>query len=200
MKLNFSPTSPYARKVMVMAWETNLANMIDCIATDAWDESTGLREKNPLSKLPVLETDDGMLLFDSTVICAYLDTQHGGQRLIPVAEPAHWQVLRIQAVADGIMDAAFLSVSEVRKREEGHRSEFWLERQAKAIRSGIKWLDEHLAEFSEVENFAPICAAVALAYVEFRLPHIEWRSDCPALESWFDEFSKRNSMQATIPA
>lgn len=184
----------------MLAKECGLANMIDCIETDAWSEKTGLREKNPLCKLPVLETDDGKILFDSTVICAYLDTLHGGQRFIPVGEPVHWQVLQIQAVCDGILDAAFGSVMELRSREPAEQSEFWLKRHRLAIVSAINWLEEHFSEFGRAISFAPICVAVALGYIDFRMTEISWRERNPKLSNWYQEFSQRDSIRSTNPA
>ena len=200
MKLNYSATSPYVRKVMVLAKETNLDGMIDCIETDVWDEQSGLRQRNPLGKVPALETDDGMVLFDSAVICAYLDTLHGGQRFIPVAEQVHWQVLRIQAVSDGIMDAAFQSVMETSKREADARSDFWLDRYNLAMNSGIDWLADHFDEFAESLNFAPICVAVALGYVDFRHAELGWRERHGEMADWIDKFNQRESMKSTNPA
>ena len=200
MKLHYSPTSPFARKVRVLAIEANLDNMIEYEVTDVWDEASPFRETNPLSKIPVLVTEDGLELFDSPVICAYLDTRHGGQRFIPVAEPAHWRVLRIEAACDGIMDASFQTVMELRNREAEQQSPYWLERYRSAIEAGIAWLDKNKYEFIESGTYAPICAAVALAYVNFRLPSIEWQKDRKVLSEWFEEFSQRPSMKTTEPA
>ena len=115
MKLRYSPTSPYVRKVMVVALETGLAERIERIPTTVaptkYNEEVA--RENPLVKVPALTTDDGMVLYDSPVICEYLDTLHGGQKLFPATGKTRWTALRQQALADGILDAAILGRYEI---------------------------------------------------------------------------------------
>ena len=108
MKLRSSPTSPYVRKVLVTLAETGQQDRVEAISTNPWDPATDLPRFNPLGKVPALILDDGVVLVDSPVICEYLDSLHDGDRLFPAAGPARWRVLRQQALADGILDAAIL--------------------------------------------------------------------------------------------
>src|SRR3546814_4963738 len=108
MKLRYSPTSPYVRKVNVVAIETGLQDRIERVPTVTADPASGLAKDNPLGKVPVLITDDGMRLYDSPVICEYLDSLHEGPKLIPTEGIARWVTLSQQALADGLLDAAIL--------------------------------------------------------------------------------------------
>ena len=116
MKLCYSPTSPYVRKVVVTAMETGLEPGIERIANNVWDPATDIAATNPLGKVPALTTDDGAVLFDSPVICEYLDSLHDGAKLFPAAGPARWRALRQQALCDGILDAGILRMLEGRLR------------------------------------------------------------------------------------
>ena len=121
MKLYYSPTSPYVRKVNVFSIEAGVDEKIDKIITNPWVEDTRLLTDNPLSKVPTLIMDDGVVLYDSPVICEYLDTLNLNQKLIPEKGIERWNALRLQALGDGIMDAAILRFLE-RKRPEAQRS------------------------------------------------------------------------------
>src|SRR6185437_4131359 len=127
MELHYSATSPYTRKVLVTAHETRQSGEIRLVHTSvaAVKPNTELAVQNPLMKLPTLITDDGMALFDSPVICAYLDSRHGGRRLIPPDGPAPWRALRMEALADGILDAAILCRNEINSRPKERQWEPW---------------------------------------------------------------------------
>ena len=129
MKLHFSAASPFARKVRVTAMETGQDGEIDKIDTMVWAPGTDIATVNPLGKVPALTTDDGLVLCDSPLICEYLDSRHGGVRLIPPEGPERWQVLNIQAMGDGIMDAAVSQVVERRTRAPEAQSEAWIARE-----------------------------------------------------------------------
>ncbi len=102
MKLRYSPTSPYVRKVSVTALELGLTERIARVPTDTQDRESGIAEHNPLGKVPALILDDGGVLYDSPVICEYLDSLHDGPPMFPAAGPARWTALRQQALGDGI--------------------------------------------------------------------------------------------------
>ena len=106
VKLRYSPASPFARKVRIAAMETGQDGEIEQIETMVWDPETDIAKVNPLGKVPALTTDDGLVLCDSPLICEYLDSRHHGARLIPPGGPERWKVLNLQALSDGIMDAA----------------------------------------------------------------------------------------------
>ncbi|MEK7820711.1 MAG: glutathione S-transferase N-terminal domain-containing protein, partial [Pseudomonadota bacterium] len=117
MKLRFSPTSPYVRKVCVVALETGLFARLDLAPTNVWAADTDIGRDNPLGKVPALATDGGEVLFDSPVICEYLDSLHDGAKLFPAAGGARWTALRRQALADGILDASVLRFLENRRKD-----------------------------------------------------------------------------------
>jgi glutathione S-transferase len=123
MQLYYSATSPYVRKVRVVAIEKGLDGDIELIEAMPWPDPSLIATQNPLGKVPALVLDDGTALYDSPVICEYLDTLGEGNRLLPPVGPARWRSLRIQALADGIMDAAVSIVLERRRSAELRSSE-----------------------------------------------------------------------------
>ena len=145
MKLRYSPTSPYVRKVAVAAIEAGLDGRIERIETDVWDPATDIAEDNPLGKVPALVTDEGTVLCDSPTICDYLDSLHDGPRLVPAEGPGRWQVLNLHALASGIMDAAVARVVEVRARPEALRFDGWLQRQTLKIARALDALEGRAA-------------------------------------------------------
>lgn len=199
MKLRYSPTSPYVRKVTVTALETGLDGRIERIETATSDP--GLAAENPLGKVPTLITDDGTALCDSPVICAYLDSLHEGAPLIPAEGPARWQDLNLAALADGMMDASLLRMMEVRLRPEDKRSEVVTENQRQKVRRGLDLMERWAAE-GRLEG-APtpgrIALGCALGYLDFRFADDDWREGRPALTRWDRDFAARPSMQATVP-
>ena len=121
MKLRYSATSPYVRKVLVTAFELGLEKRIERIPTDVHTPDSALDNDNPLSKVPALTMEDSEVLYDSPVICEYLDSLHQGTKLFPPAGPARWRALRQQALCDGILDAAILCMLESKRRPEALR-------------------------------------------------------------------------------
>lgn len=193
MKLLHSPTSPFARKVRVAIAERGLS--VELEAASPLDEDSPVRRYNPLGKVPVLVLDDGASLFDSAVICEYLDSLGDAPPLLPPAGPERWADLRTQALADGILDAAFNIVTEGR-RPEAERSAAWVARWTLAIVSGVA-----VAEALPRPDWTlgGIALACALGYLDFRLPHIAWRTHAPGLDPWYATQSARPSMVRTAP-
>jgi glutathione S-transferase len=196
MKLFYSTNSPYARKCRVVVIEKGLESRVELLLVNPMDSPAELLAVNPLATVPALVTDEGLHLCDSSVICEYLDTLSAEPQLFP--EPkARECVLAFIAMADGIMDAAVACVLEGRRPKELQYA-MWRERKEAAIMRTIE-------KFSGIDmrhsplSMGSINLAVALAYVSFRLPHINWRDQQPPLAAWLDEFSNRNSMQATKP-
>ncbi len=199
MQLRYSPTSPYVRKVMVTAIETGLDRKIEKIPTNPWDPGSDLPKDNPIGKVPALKIESGDTLFDSPVICEFLDSQHHGDKLYPASGGARWTVLKLHALADGILDAAVTRVVEG-KRPAELQSKDWLERQKKAIARSLDALEQSMSKLDgEQLSIAHIAAGCALGYLDFRHPGDEWRKGRPRLTKWYEEFSKRPSMQATVP-
>ena len=196
MKLIYSLTSPYARKVRILLLEKGIDATVEHVIASPLAEPEKVIPANPLGKIPVLLTNAGAL-YDSPVICEYLDGLEG-QPLLPVSGADRWAVLRVQALADGIMDAAFSLVME-QLRPETERSGAWRERWRSAILRAT--VDAH-RDFPRLEDrfdLGQIAMAAALGYLAFRLPDIDWQTDAPSLAMWWDEASQRTSVLATRP-
>ncbi len=200
MNLFHSPTSPYVRKVMVLIAETGLTGISITpasgtpIAPDA-----GVIERNPLGKIPALEREGGPTLYDSRVICQFLNAE-AGAKLYPAA-PRLWDTLTVEATADGILDAALLMVYETRIRPEENRFAPWVEGQWSKISRALdtlesRWID-HLNKGPL--DMGQIATGCALGYLDFRLSARHWRMGHPLLAAWEAGFAARPSMQATLP-
>jgi glutathione S-transferase len=199
VKLYFSPTSPYVRKVMVAAIECGLAGRIEKIATGfPILPGSDLARDNPLLQLPCLKTEDGEALFDSPVICDYLDSLHPGPRLIPAEGRPRRTALRRQALGDGILDATIL-VRYERLRPEPYRWSEWIDKQMLKIRGGLDALEAEAGTPAEPPTIGCITIGCALGYLDLRLAEEDWRGTRPKLAEWFDAFSRRPSMQETAP-
>lgn len=199
MLLRHSHTSPFVRKVTVMLHETGLDSSVTHETIDGWSEPGQLTGDNPLSMVPTLVLNDGSSLYDSPVICDYLDRRHSGPKMIPVDGPERWQVLREQALADGILDCAVLIFVETGKRPQEMRWEWWLELKRRAITRSLDLLEQQVGMLGGRVDLGTIGIAVALAYLDLRGAVGEWRDARPQLTAWFTEFSRRPSMTATAP-
>ncbi len=198
MRLFYANTSPYARKVRVVVVEKGLEARVDGVLCNPFDDVPELKAVNPLSKIPCLELDNGTALYDSPVIVEYLDSLVPAKPLTPNDGEARWQVLRQQALGDGILDAAFNTVIEGR-RPEAQQSQSWNERWRAAIDRGLVAMDGEIDSLAQQANLAHITYACALGYLEFRLPDITWRTRHPRTATWFDAFAQRPSMISTQP-
>lgn len=199
MKLYFSPTSPYVRKVAVLIHEAGIAGIEQVTATGTpVDPGTLPVERNPLGKVPALDRPDGPTLYDSRVICRYLDTAaHAG--LYPPA-PRLWDTLTLEATADGILDAALLMVYENRIRPEDKRYTPWVEGQWTKIDRSLDAVETRwIAHLSDQLDMGQIALACALGYLDFRHTPRNWRQGRPHLTAWEATFSQRPSMLATQP-
>lgn len=200
MKLWYGPASPFARKVMVMAHETGQIQDITTVAanTTAVARNLELVKDNPAGKIPVLVLDDGTALFDSRVICAYLDGRHSGRKLVPESGPERFAVLTLEALGDAIMDAAVLARYEIGLRPAEKRWDEWYEGQIAKVRSALDDLEERrLMLLAGPLNMGAVSVACAIGYLDFRFPDLNWRADHPGLAGWYAEFAERPSMQAT---
>lgn len=198
MRHLFSATSPYARKIHVLVIEKGLSDRVEDVPANPMEDPADLSAVNPLHKVPAFIRDDGPALFDSPLICEYLDTTFPSPRFIPEAGEARWQVLRAQALADGILDAALPLVMELR-RPEGERSAAWMERWRQAITRAVAVLDAERATLEGPLDLGQVAAVAALDYLDFRLPEIAWRDRHPALAAWADALLARPSLRATDP-
>ena len=202
MKLFFSPASPYVRKVMVSAHEKGLAERIewlDCAANPVRRDKT-IVARNPSGKVPTLLLDDGRVLFDSRVICAYLDVLVETPQLTPPGGDERFAVLTLEALADSILDAAVLARYETAVRPKELFWDGWFNGQMEKIDSGLDALGENWMELlAGPVNAGAIAAACALGYLDFRFPDKDWRTGRETLADWFAAFSERESMRKTTP-
>lgn len=200
MKLYHSPTSPYVRKVMVLIHETGLKGIDLITATGTpLDPGSVPVDRNPLGKVPALDLEDGTTLYDSRVICRYLDTV-AEAGLYP-APPRLWDTLTLEATADGILDAALLMVYEGRLRPEELRFAPWVSAQwAKIDRAldAIEW--RWMPHLSGALDAGHIALGCALGYLDFRHSARNWQTGRPHLSAWADDFARRPSMLETAPA
>jgi glutathione S-transferase len=199
MKLLVSTTSPYVRKVRVVALEKGLEGRMELVEALPWPEPTSIIALNPLGKIPALVTDEGFTLYDSPVICEYLDTLAPIPRLIPESGVQRWQVLRQQALADGMLDAAVQLLLE-RRRPPEKQSVSWQDRQISAIRRGVAALVDELPTNATGLDLGQITAAVALDYIAFRFPDLDIGLTGTPLATWHTRIAARPSFAATVPS
>lgn len=196
MKLHYSATSPYVRKVMACAVARGIDGQIERVQTDPYALSASLLADNPLSKVPCLVTVDGLALFDSPVICEYLDSVGDERPLFPPAGAARWRALRQQAVADGIMDAAVgVRTEQGRPRETARdaamvRGKATIERTLDALEADVPI--QHV-------DIGTIALACALGYLDFRFAADAWRTGRPRLAAWHETMAARPELTRTAP-
>ncbi|CUH85129.1 glutathione S-transferase [Thalassovita mediterranea] len=199
MKLIYAPTSPYSRKVRVLLAETGQSDDIEMaqIFATPVDTPDEVQAANPMGKIPSLVREEGTSLYDSRVICQFLD-ERADAGLYPAG--SRWEVMTLEATADGILDAAILMVYERRIRPPQFVYPEWEEAQwvkvARAVQAvNDRWMS-HLAGPLTMGHIAVACA---LGYLDFRHPDRNWRKGCDALDDWYAVFSERDSMKATVP-
>lgn len=200
MKLYYSPGSPFARKVRIVALETRLDKKIEMVnvALSPVAPNADVDKHNPVGKIPVLAVK-GMDLFDSPVICEYLDSQHKGRKLLPRKGRDRWVALRQQAMGDGLLDAAILTRYEGAIRPEDKRWSDWSSGQMKKVNGVLDQLEAEAKALKGKPTLGSISVACALGYLDFRFASSDWRSKHPKLAKWFNAFSKLPSVKATVP-
>lgn len=202
MRLHSNPASPFGRKVKVTARELGLSERIEIVDLTVTPvaPSDALNADNPLGKIPCLVTDEGMVLYDSRVICEHLDGLHDGGRLFPAAGPSRWRALTLQALGDGIMDAGVLTRYETVLRPEALRWPEWIANQKLKIARGLDRLEATAGDLAQTPDIGLIAVACALGYLDFRYPQDAWRDGRPELAGWFETFAARPSMLVTRPS
>jgi glutathione S-transferase len=200
MKLHYSPASPYARKVVMVAIEAGVDQAISIVTTSVvpHDPNLGLAASNPLMKVPTLERDDGTTLYDSAVICEYLDSLGGG-RVFPAGGEARWQSLRRHALADGVMDAAILLRYETALRPEPMRWPAWIAGQHAKIDNALDAFEAEVERFPTAFEIGQIGLVAALGYLDFRFAAHPWRPGRPRLDAWFARLAARESVKRSVP-
>ena len=199
MKLYGSKTSPYVRKIRIQALEGGYWDKLTFVELGTTPMNPTAEIPNPLKKVPCLELDDGMTLFDSRVICEYLDAEFGGDAIFPAEGMPKWTALRLQAQGDGLLDAALLLRYETAVRPTEFCWDDWCNGQTIKIDGALADLETHASSFGTRLDIGTITVACALGYLDFRYADKGWRETCPALSAWFSDFSARASMKDTVP-
>ena len=199
LTLRNSPASPFVRKVRIAASVLGLDREIMLEAADTMSPSDSVREQNPLGKIPALVLEDGTVLFDSRVILDYLDHRAGGGRIVPTDARARFAALRLQALADGLMDASVLLVYEGRFRPAERHEPKWVEHQAGKVARALATLEAAPPALTAPPDVGQIALACALGYRDLRFQGT-WRRDHPRLVAWLDSFAARvPAFAATTP-
>jgi glutathione S-transferase len=200
MKLWYNPASPFARKVRIIARETGLDGAIEevSVVVSPVKPHAELARENPLVKIPALATEIGTL-YDSAVICEYLDSLHRGAPLFPRSGPERWQALRLQALGDGVLEAAVSMRYENAVRPQTLQWSEWVDGQLGKVRGGLQSLARECRDWKDRFGIGELTAACVLGYLDFRFPEEPWRKAHPALEQWYANVSRRPSMKATTP-
>jgi glutathione S-transferase len=190
LTLRFSPASPFVRKVRIGAALAGLAREIEIVAAEVTDPTDVLRKQNPLGKIPALMLEDGTALYDSRVILEYLDHRAGGGRIVPRDPAARIEALRLQALGDGISEAALLQIYEQRWRAEDRRDARWVAHQAGKVERAFAVLEQAPPPLIPMIHVGTIAIACALGYLDFRFGG-RWRENHPRLVRWLDEFAAK---------
>lgn len=200
MKLYWSPASPYARKVRVVAHERRLTSRIEEIIVDAFADPAVLLAANALGKVPTLVLDDGAALYDSPVICAFLDAHPDarGTELVPARGPNRWRVLRAEALADGAMDLG-LGLTLERRKPEAERSPTTAARWRQQLTRAVNAIAEDVSSLPSGLSLGHIGFACALSYLDFRHPDFAWREGRSQLAKWYEAVAAQPSLAATAP-
>ena len=193
MILRSSAPSPFGRKVLIAASVLGLSDDMTIEKADPADAGDTLRQQNPVGKIPILILEDGTTLFDSRVILEYLDHRAGGGRIIPKDGKARFDVLRLQALADGITDASLLVLYEGRFRPAERHEAKWLDYQNGKVARGLAVLEASPPPVDDVPTAGQIALACLLGYRDLRFKGA-WRDDHPRLVAWLDRFA------AQVPA
>jgi glutathione S-transferase len=198
MKLHWSPKSPYVRKVMICVAELGLSPRIELHRSVAamLAPNPSLMQDNPLSKIPTLVLDDGLALFDSAVICEYLDHLAGGT-LFPPAGPARWQALRWQALGSGLLDVSILWRNE---RERQSPLPTLIDAFELKTLASLRQLEDESQRLSQAAfSIGHVSVGCALGYLDYRFESMQWRSRAPRLAAWYGELCRRPSFAGTEP-
>jgi glutathione S-transferase len=199
MKLHWSPRSPYVRKVMIVAHETGLLDRITCVRSVAVRHKLNpdIVKDSPVGRIPVLVLDDGVVLSGSYPICEYLDSLHDGRRMIPLDFPERWRELELHGIADGVLDTLVAWRGELIRPEIGQWEAFATTCAAKT-EACLDWLEQRAQGFTSTDyGLGQITTGIALDYLDFRFPQLNWRVRCPELAHCHASFQRRLSSRET---
>jgi glutathione S-transferase len=200
MKLYWSPRSPFVRKVMVCAHELDISDRIETVYTlvSASKVNAEMMRANPLGRIPALVTEDGTVLYDSVVICEYLDVRHGGRRLFPVDGKQRWDTLRRHALANGMLELLVLWRSELGRPASQQSPDTLHAFEHKVVSALSAAAKEEALERVRID-MGHVTLGVALGYLDFRYGEMDWRARHPRLAQWYESFGARPSMTNTLP-
>jgi glutathione S-transferase len=201
MKLIYSPTSPYVRKVRIVFLEKKVD--IDLETNSVWAADTNIGTYNPLGKVPCLVLDDGEAIQDSRVIAEYADALSPVSKLIPTDHRERATVKTWEALADGLVDASILARLEKTWRPANEQSQAWVDRQIGKVHAALRQMSEQLGDnawcFGKQITLADIAVGCALGYLAFRFPEIQWQSQYPNLDRLYQTLLQRPSFKETEP-
>jgi glutathione S-transferase len=196
MKLAYSPASPYVRKVTACAIKRGISDKIERMKIGTTDPA--LLQYNALSKVPTLITDDGACIFDSPVICEYLDSIGSAPKLFPPAGPARWKALTQEALADGILDATQPRRRELTLPQDDGRKGYIALQQGKVARA-VAEFEKQAGSLGNLDTIGEITIGCALGYLDFRYANEPWRAGHPKLEAWYAKVVKLPPLADTMP-
>jgi len=188
--------SPYGRKARVAAIETGQPDIIDWWFMSREERAKEVPALNPLGKIPALVLDDGTLIVDSPVIAAWVDAQHDGVKLIPDQGNERWAVLSLEALGDGLGDAAIAAALES-NRPEGEKSQSAIERNISKVNQTLSYLNDLANEFNDPPKMGEISVACAMGYMELRGVAEGWREKFGNLAAWYERIQQRESFKET---
>jgi glutathione S-transferase len=200
MKLHWSPRSPFVRKVMIVLHETGLDPKVERVRSVAAmaTPNPAIMVDNPISQIPALVMDNGLPLYDSPVICEYLDTLHTSAKFFPAAGDARWLALRRQALGDGMM-AILLLWRQERMKTDVQQLPEWLAAFKVKIDAGLAVLEAEAPDLANGFDIGHVTIGCLLSYLDFRFADFDWRATRPALAAWHATFAHRPSALATMP-
>jgi glutathione S-transferase len=187
MKLAFSPASPYVRKVTACAIKRGINDKVERMKIGTTDPA--LLPLNPLSKVPTLVLDDGTSIYDSPVICEYLDSIGTAPKLFPPPGPARWKALTQEALGDGILDATQPRRREIALPQDEGRQSYIALQQGK-VKSALAVLEKEADSLGELTTIGEITIGCALGYLDFRYANEPWRPGHPKLTAWYEKVAK----------
>jgi glutathione S-transferase len=198
MKLFSRPASPFVRKVRVMARDIGIVDQIDEIMLASPKEMYAEMPKyNPLGKIPALILDDGTVLYESKVICEYLDSLHEGKKFFPTELNIRWKTLLLQGLADGIGEAIITASMNKFNRPEKFVYEPAISFQLEKVERGLLEINGQVGDFNKLGRIGPLSVACTIGYLDFRFPDLGWKDQNQELAKWYLTFCELPSMRAT---
>ena len=200
MRLFGSTTSPFVRNCLLVAAHHGLADDLEVVRIDTAGERARLQAMNPLGKIPVLETGDGEMIYDSAVICDYLDNLGDGESLFAMEAMAPWRIRTLLALCNGVLDACVSrTMMRLRTPQGEAQSPWWMQRWADNVATGVAAMAASLDEVSANRTMASIAFVTTLDYLDFRMPELGWRADYPGMAEWVDAQLALDEFKSTNP-